>query len=137
MHSQRPSGPTFKEFILFIIDNHKYGRRFDEHWTPIYSFCTPCSINYTLIAKVETFQRDTEYIIRQAGLETLLLNKLPSGKKIRSISNESVRQTAKLINKYVMSMPISSVESYYIFHCNCSTLTILFCLFLYVFCVFL
>lgn len=84
---------------MFLIDNYANGRRFDEHWSPIYSFCTPCSINYTLIAKVETFQRDTEYIIRQAGLETLLLNKMPD-KKIRSITNESSRQTAKLITKY-------------------------------------
>lgn len=52
-----------------------------------------------MIAKVETFQRDTEYIIRQTGLETLLLNKLPIGKRIRSISNESARKTAELINK--------------------------------------
>lgn len=96
---QKPPGPTFKEFILFLIDNYKKGQRFDEHWSPIFKFCTPCSINYTLIAKVETFQRDTEYIIRQSGLETLLLNKLPAGKKIRSISNESTHQTAKLINK--------------------------------------
>ncbi|XP_055295890.1 carbohydrate sulfotransferase 11 isoform X2 [Sitodiplosis mosellana] len=99
-NKRKPPGPTFKEFILFLIDNYKKGERFDEHWTPIYSFCTPCSINYTLIAKVETFQRDTEYIIRQSGLETLLLNKMPAGKKIRSISNESTHQTAKLINKY-------------------------------------
>lgn len=72
----------------------------DEHWAPIYTFCTPCSINYTLIAKLETFQRDTEYIIRQAGLETLLLNKVPS-KKMRLILNYSSSQTAKLITKYV------------------------------------
>lgn len=98
---QRPPGPTFKEFITFLIDSHKNGRNFDEHWTPIYSFCTPCSINYTLIAKVETFQRDTEYIIRQTGLETLLLNKMPVGKKVHSIRNGSARQTAKLITKYV------------------------------------
>lgn len=98
---QRPPGPTFKEFITFLIGSHKNGRNFDEHWTPIYSFCTPCSINYTLIAKVETFQRDTEYIIRQTGLETLLLNKMPVGKKVHSIRNGSARQTAKLITKYV------------------------------------
>lgn len=96
---QKPPGPTFKEFIRFVIDSHRNGRHFDEHWSPIYSFCTPCSINYTMIAKVETFQRDTEYIIRQTGLETLLLNKLPIGKKIRSITNESARRTTELINK--------------------------------------
>ncbi|XP_031622900.1 carbohydrate sulfotransferase 11 [Contarinia nasturtii] len=99
-NKRKPPGPTFTEFILFLIDNYKKGQRFDEHFSPYYSFCTPCTINYTLIAKVETLQRDTEYIIRQSGLETLLLNKMPFGKKIRSISNESTHQTAKLINKY-------------------------------------
>lgn len=103
-NKRRPAGPTFKEFILFLIDNYKKGERFDEHWAPIFSFCTPCSINYTLIAKIETFQRDSEYIIRQSGLETLLLNRLPATggtkRKISSIANESISQTAKLINKY-------------------------------------
>uniref|UniRef100_A0A1B0D8W1 Carbohydrate sulfotransferase n=1 Tax=Phlebotomus papatasi TaxID=29031 RepID=A0A1B0D8W1_PHLPP len=93
------SGPTFKEFLTYLIHHYKSGNRFDEHWSPIYSFCTPCSINYTLIAKVETFQRDTEYIIRQAGLESLLLNKLPN-KKIRAISNRSTSDTRHLIPKY-------------------------------------
>lgn len=70
----------------------------DEHWTPVYKFCTPCSVNYTLIAKVETFRRDTEYIIRQAGLETLLLNKLPE-KCMKQIGNRSSIETKTLIAK--------------------------------------
>uniref|UniRef100_A0A182PPS5 Carbohydrate sulfotransferase n=1 Tax=Anopheles epiroticus TaxID=199890 RepID=A0A182PPS5_9DIPT len=75
-----PHGPTFREFLEFLVSHYRSGGRFDEHWSPVYSFCTPCSINFTLIAKMETFQRDSEYIIRQAGLETLLLNKMPRTK---------------------------------------------------------
>lgn len=95
---QHPAGPTFKEFITFLIQNHKNHEHMDEHWSPIYTFCTPCSINYTLIAKLETFRRDTEYIIRQAGLETLLLNKLPE-KKMKQIGNRANSQTKNLIAK--------------------------------------
>lgn len=95
---QITTGPTFKEFLLFLIKNYKSGQRFDEHWSPIYTFCTPCSINYTLIAKMETFQRDSEYIIRQAGLETLLLDKLPH-KKIKSITNQSSGETKNYIER--------------------------------------
>uniref|UniRef100_A0A336LSE2 Carbohydrate sulfotransferase n=1 Tax=Culicoides sonorensis TaxID=179676 RepID=A0A336LSE2_CULSO len=84
------SGPTFKEFLQFLVHHYKTGGRFDEHWSPIYTFCTPCSINLTLIAKTETFQRDTEYIIRQAGLESLLLDKMPKKKvKVKTISNRA------------------------------------------------
>ncbi|CAD7078881.1 unnamed protein product [Hermetia illucens] len=93
------TGPTFKEFLLFLIQSYKTSKPFDEHWTPVYKFCTPCSINYTLIAKVETLQRDTDYIIRQAGLEALLLGKLPKS-RMRKISNRAAHNTRGLIEKY-------------------------------------
>lgn len=83
---------------MFLLDNHRNGDHFDEHWSPIYTFCTPCSINFTLIAKLETFQRDSEYIIRQAGLETLLLNKLPR-KKIKAITNQANSNTKHYVTK--------------------------------------
>lgn len=79
-------GPTFEEFVRFLIEEHAAGRRFDEHWAPVYSFCTPCSVNFSIIGKTETFQRDSEFIIRQAGLESLLLGKLPR-RKLRKIGN--------------------------------------------------
>jgi len=45
---------------------------------------------------METFERDSEYIIRQAGLETLLLNKVPKTKESK-ISNRSKNKTTSLI----------------------------------------
>lgn len=52
--------PTFKEFLQFIVQSYKDKKRLDEHWSPYWKFCTTCSINYTLIMKFETFQRDTK-----------------------------------------------------------------------------
>uniref|UniRef100_A0A182YFD2 Carbohydrate sulfotransferase n=1 Tax=Anopheles stephensi TaxID=30069 RepID=A0A182YFD2_ANOST len=97
--AKTPHGPTFREFLEFLVSHYRSGGRFDEHWSPVYSFCTPCSINFTLIAKMETFQRDSEYIIRQAGLETLLLNKM-SRYKARWITNRSASDTRNLIPRY-------------------------------------
>uniref|UniRef100_A0A182MUA9 Carbohydrate sulfotransferase n=1 Tax=Anopheles culicifacies TaxID=139723 RepID=A0A182MUA9_9DIPT len=97
--AKTPHGPTFREFLEFLVSHYRSGGRFDEHWSPVYSFCTPCSINFTLIAKMETFQRDSEYIIRQAGLETLLLNKMPRY-KARWITNRSASDTRNLIPRY-------------------------------------
>lgn len=99
LHNKRQdpfAGPTFSEFLEFVVQHYKSGGRFDEHWSPIYQFCTPCSVNFTLIAKMETFQRDTEYIIRQAGLETLLLDKVPKAKE-RKITNRSPTDSTKLL----------------------------------------
>ncbi|KAL9924432.1 carbohydrate sulfotransferase 11 isoform X1 [Glossina fuscipes] len=75
--------PTFQEFVQYLIEQHKQGKPFDEHWAPIYSFCTPCSIEFNIIGKLETFARDSEFIIREAGLEYLLLDKLPKNKLSR------------------------------------------------------
>jgi chondroitin 4-sulfotransferase 11 len=47
---------------------------------------------------METFQRDTEYIIRQAGLDTLLLNKVPKAKE-QKITNRAKESTKALIPK--------------------------------------
>lgn len=83
-------GPTFEEFIRYIIDRAKECGvdKINEHWAPIYSFCSPCTINFTLIVKSETLQRDTEYIFRQALVESLF-DKMPKNGRLRVISNRS------------------------------------------------
>lgn len=43
------SAPTFTEFVKYVTETHG---RVDEHWAPIYKFCTPCVVNFTIIAKV-------------------------------------------------------------------------------------
>lgn len=58
---------------------------------------------------METFERDSEYIIRQAGLETLLLNKLPH-KKIKSITNQSSGETKNYIERYKITFFIKLSE---------------------------
>lgn len=52
---------------------------------------------------METFQRDSEYIIRQAGLETLLLDKLPR-KKIKAITNQASSKTKNYVAKYARNI---------------------------------
>lgn len=41
----------------------------DDHWIPYYLFCTPCLLNYDIIAKVETYLEDQVYLIRALGLQ--------------------------------------------------------------------
>ncbi|EDV31767.1 uncharacterized protein Dana_GF15517 [Drosophila ananassae] len=106
-------GPTFEEFVRFLIAEHEAGKKFDEHWAPIYSFCTPCSVNFTIIGKTETFQRDSEYIIRQAGLESLLLGlgKLPQ-RKLRKIGNQarSGVKSEALVERYFDDLDRSTLD---------------------------
>ncbi|EDV57849.1 carbohydrate sulfotransferase 11 [Drosophila erecta] len=106
-------GPTFEEFVRFLIAEHAAGKRFDEHWAPVYSFCTPCSVNFTIIGKTETFQRDSEFIIRQAGLESLLLGlgKLPQRKQ-RKIGNQarSGIKSEALVERYFADLDRSTLD---------------------------
>ncbi|XP_063982776.1 carbohydrate sulfotransferase 11-like isoform X1 [Diachasmimorpha longicaudata] len=65
----RPTGiePTWREFVEYLIDTDlgSYG---DDHWMPYYLYCTPCSVNYTIIAKVETLNDDQTFAIQRMGL---------------------------------------------------------------------
>ena len=64
---QRPSKyvPTFAEFVRYIVEQAELGHEPDMHWAPVYSFCNPCQVNINTIAKVETMDEDTEYILQK------------------------------------------------------------------------
>lgn len=55
-----PNFPTFEEFLKFIVQSYKNNKALDEHWCPYWKFCTPCTINYTLVLKLDTLKRDTK-----------------------------------------------------------------------------
>ena len=49
--------PTFSEFVDYLLDTEVEG--YNEHWLPYYLLCTPCHLNYTVIAKTEDIQEDS------------------------------------------------------------------------------
>ena len=34
---------------------------YNEHWVPFYLLCTPCHLNYTVVAKTETIEEDSRW----------------------------------------------------------------------------
>ncbi|KAF2362582.1 Sulfotransferase [Trinorchestia longiramus] len=54
-----PVGPTFPEFVQFIINT----REDDEHWRPFHSHCAACNINYDAILKFEYLYDDSVQFI--------------------------------------------------------------------------
>lgn len=60
--------PTFEEFVKYLIvtDLVYYA---DDHWMPYYLHCTPCLLDYDVIAKFETLERDQNYIVKKKHLE--------------------------------------------------------------------
>ena len=75
--------PTFKEFVSFLVDTPvdpvtKYDvpdlynvlcqvSEYDPHWRPMYMQCLPCHISYSVIARMESLGRDSQYVLQTIG----------------------------------------------------------------------
>ena len=46
-------------------------RRINNHWKPVFLNCAPCSEHYEIIVKLETFEKDVNYIRRRLGLDSM------------------------------------------------------------------
>ena len=62
---EKGTGVMFPEFIQYIVDLYRDGKKFNEHWIPQYQIIYPCAIQYNYIAKFETLHQDMDYIIRK------------------------------------------------------------------------
>ena len=92
--------PTFKEFVSYLLDEARAGHELDMHWTPVYSFCTPCQVNLTHIVKFETLERDSNAIIRALGIqrhlpEKKLVHANSSSGKLKGKQDKSLGQYLK------------------------------------------
>ncbi|KAK3877881.1 hypothetical protein Pcinc_017449 [Petrolisthes cinctipes] len=71
--------PTFTQFLLKVKDDVESmwtGRKrpINQHWSPYWLLCAPCQLHYHLIAQVETFTRDQEYLIHLFHMEDQAVN---------------------------------------------------------------
>ncbi|XP_065574396.1 carbohydrate sulfotransferase 11-like isoform X1 [Artemia franciscana] len=58
--------PSFEEFIQYILEDDIQDK-FKSHWSPYWSYCTPCSIQYDMIGKLETNTADFKYLWKKFG----------------------------------------------------------------------
>lgn len=97
-------GPTFSEFVAYLIKNHRAkDKTFDEHWAPYHQFCSPCAVNFTVVAKVESLSKDSAFVIHQLGLGHVLGRTEGDRRtRIRTVMNKSKdgRNTTALIKTY-------------------------------------
>lgn len=96
--------PTFAEFLRFIA-NEKY---FDEHWTPYYRTCEPCALHYDYILKVETLDRDQNFLIQDTKLSNYLYEVRHPGN-----INPHGTTTRKILDQYIAGIPRSLLDQIY------------------------
>ncbi|XP_071514175.1 carbohydrate sulfotransferase 9-like [Panulirus ornatus] len=88
--------PTFSQFVQHILDQHANHQRLNEHWVPASQFCTPCLVNYTVLAKVETLDEDANHIIFSSGVQEML--------SPRTINRSQDGSTALLADHYLCQL---------------------------------
>ena len=98
------TGSSFSEFVKFVLREEDEGMELDMHWAPVYSFCNPCQVNFTDIVMFETLERDSEEVIRSAGIGHLVkIHKKNAGKeKSAEVTRSLLKKLGKdLYNKIV------------------------------------
>lgn len=62
---------TFKEFVKDVIHQVRFGPELNSHFVPVTTFCAPCQHKYEIIAKMETLEEDTVYLLDKIGKQEL------------------------------------------------------------------
>ena len=62
---------SFPSFVAFLVDHYRNEttlHNMDTHLRPQVVDCDYCSINYTFVAKSESFQKNLDFILSKAGV---------------------------------------------------------------------
>ena len=62
--------PTFWEFVKALLDGEI---EVDDHWSPIHISCSICRLSYDLVLHFEYLNEEQPYLLRQLGLDGLVL----------------------------------------------------------------
>ena len=65
---------TFEDFLGYIVDSVRLGRRLNMHWAPIYTLCDLCDVDTFAVVKMESFSSDVHFALQKAGLSSDLLD---------------------------------------------------------------
>ena len=101
--------PTFKEFVMFVIDEMEMDRELDMHWAPVYTFCNPCQVSFTIIAKFETLERDFGFLIKSARIgdlvnSTVVKNGAKDGRKSSEIASSYIKTLGKEVYERIVDI---------------------------------
>ena len=66
--------PTFAEFVQYLLTRPP--SQMNEHWRPIYVDCNACFHKFNFIMKVETMDRDRNYLLELLGVNSSLVDDL-------------------------------------------------------------
>ncbi|XP_021367994.1 carbohydrate sulfotransferase 10-like isoform X2 [Mizuhopecten yessoensis] len=59
---------SFQDFVDSVTTKALQGSKINRHWSPVYTMCRVCDVEYQYAIQQETLTRDTEYIIKQLNI---------------------------------------------------------------------
>ncbi|XP_052763964.1 uncharacterized protein LOC128205939 [Mya arenaria] len=59
---------SFEEFISYVVGFKQNSTCLDEHFSPNYKHCLPCTFDYEYIGKYETFKEETIFLLNELNL---------------------------------------------------------------------
>ena len=82
---------TFEELLRYTTSKLIHGERVNNHFSPVYTQCNPCQIQFDVIGKLESFLEDSELVLRGANIS--LDSK--SNKHVKDIATEEMEMLIK------------------------------------------
>ncbi|XP_047486626.1 carbohydrate sulfotransferase 10-like isoform X2 [Penaeus chinensis] len=98
--------PSFSDFLEYILMPNMTDADFSSHWAPYWQWCSPCALNYTAIATLETAGSDLEYIWRRVGLRS-------SEKPWRNRNGLSLSPKPSVLSRYYQQLSPSLIRRVY------------------------
>jgi len=103
------SNISFRQFINFasamIIKKMAYS---DPHYAPIFTLCMPCESNVNFVAKHETFNDDTDFILNHADIDDTIRKEINLAIQQHSTIDRSLES---LVETYVSKAHKASIRS--------------------------
>ena len=125
----QPSFPSFVQMLLArrkkLCSEVEEGRcLLDRHWRSFISQCGFCDINYTVIAKSESFTEDLKFIGKLANVDFKNIGRLDILIQIFLINTLTVGShhssggsTKELAKKYFSELSLGTVKKLYVYLC--------------------
>lgn len=99
---------TFHEFVEYVSDpNHNLLDPAEEHWIEMFRLSHPCAIKFDFIGRVETLDRDTDFVLRN------LIGIPPKKILFRNSTNPTNSSDGGLLQKYFSDVPRKDVKALY------------------------
>lgn len=100
--------PTFVEFLQYLVKT----KTFDEHWRPFTAECAPCELNYQIILKMETLQKEQLFLATKFYLLDAFLTVNTTGLLWHNI-NPNGRTERNCVKQYYRDVPNQLLQDVY------------------------